>query len=713
MESLFKPSFPHFYRKRSGGRDVSARATHLKAELGNVSISTTERKQMSSKTTFKRIALVAVAALGLGVLSVAPSQAALVTETITLGATTATVTQGDTATTTITHQYSSRPGNARDDSATVLISCTAPASAVCPTLASTTGTTLYWTATPDSNTATTNMQATSFAASSYTDSALTAGVVRSVVGMKFVSSITQTVGVYTINVYSRDANGVYNTPSATWSVTVVADNTTATTLARKYIAPAASDAQVWAARGGLAGIPRASSDSAVVCAAGLASVNTPCAVALVMLGNSAGETKTAVGNLITNTVSVTITGAGVINTSNSQTTGTSSASLVATNGANAGLTNETVTVLSNGNVGVATITFASSAGVTLGSFTVTFTGTPASAAIALSDTIVSLTAGSTIVGTVKDSGGNVMKSGTVYVYSSDTKVAGTNLSTNVHPAVATSYTIPSTGVLAYPLTTTDTGVATITLRDSWTVAASTWTSNEVVVDVRGSTIVTLTVAFDKATYSPGERAVITYTAKDSAGKGSATAALTGLTALSNATMADVIIASITGTNGGTGNFTVLGGSFNGYLDTGVETRVVTMPTYAGAVNLTNTFATFGSTTGAKTTVTATATVVDPNAAAIAAAKDASDAATDAALEATDAAYAATDAANIAAEAADAATAAAEAATEAANAAKDSADAATAAVEELATSVAKLMAALQAQITTLAKVVAKIAVKVKA
>jgi trimeric autotransporter adhesin len=31
---------------------------------------------MSTKTTFKRVALVAVAALGLGVLSVAPSQAA-------------------------------------------------------------------------------------------------------------------------------------------------------------------------------------------------------------------------------------------------------------------------------------------------------------------------------------------------------------------------------------------------------------------------------------------------------------------------------------------------------------------------------------------------------------------------------------------------------------------------------------------------------------
>ena len=59
----------------------------------------------------------------------------------------------------------------------------------------------------------------------------------------------------------------------------------------------------------------------------------------------------------------------------------------------------------------------------------------------------------------------------------------------------------------------------------------------------------------------------------------------------------------------------------------------------------------------------------------------------------DAANAATDAANLAAEAADAATVAAE--------------------EALATEVATLMAALKAQITTLANTVAKIAKKVKA
>ena len=45
------------------------------ADLEKVSRSTTERKSMSTKTTIKRIALVAVSALGFGMLSVVPSQA--------------------------------------------------------------------------------------------------------------------------------------------------------------------------------------------------------------------------------------------------------------------------------------------------------------------------------------------------------------------------------------------------------------------------------------------------------------------------------------------------------------------------------------------------------------------------------------------------------------------------------------------------------------
>jgi hypothetical protein len=52
------------------------RSHDLRAEIGKYPISTNERKNMSTKTLRKRIALVAVAALGAGVLSVAPANAA-------------------------------------------------------------------------------------------------------------------------------------------------------------------------------------------------------------------------------------------------------------------------------------------------------------------------------------------------------------------------------------------------------------------------------------------------------------------------------------------------------------------------------------------------------------------------------------------------------------------------------------------------------------
>ena len=57
---------------------------------------------MSTKTTIKRIALVAVAALGFGVVSVAPSSAAVAGDTYTLSASTTTVSLGSTASVTLT-----------------------------------------------------------------------------------------------------------------------------------------------------------------------------------------------------------------------------------------------------------------------------------------------------------------------------------------------------------------------------------------------------------------------------------------------------------------------------------------------------------------------------------------------------------------------------------------------------------------------------------
>jgi len=67
---------------QAGGKDslmTYESVPTAQADLGKVSRSTTERKSMSTKTSIKRIALVAVAALGFGVVSAIPSNAGVVT----------------------------------------------------------------------------------------------------------------------------------------------------------------------------------------------------------------------------------------------------------------------------------------------------------------------------------------------------------------------------------------------------------------------------------------------------------------------------------------------------------------------------------------------------------------------------------------------------------------------------------------------------------
>ncbi len=82
--------FLHRVRIFGGEFDASARATHRKAALGTVSRATIERKSMSTKTTLKRVALVAVAATGFGLLSVVPSSAAVhQADTLTIASSTA------------------------------------------------------------------------------------------------------------------------------------------------------------------------------------------------------------------------------------------------------------------------------------------------------------------------------------------------------------------------------------------------------------------------------------------------------------------------------------------------------------------------------------------------------------------------------------------------------------------------------------------------
>ena len=77
---------------------------------------------MSTKTSFKRIALVAVAAMGFGLLSVAPSTAAIQSDTLTLGATTGTAAIGETATVTVSLSALDTDASAEVYTATAAIS---------------------------------------------------------------------------------------------------------------------------------------------------------------------------------------------------------------------------------------------------------------------------------------------------------------------------------------------------------------------------------------------------------------------------------------------------------------------------------------------------------------------------------------------------------------------------------------------------------------
>ena len=192
----------------------------------------------------------------------------------------------------------------------------------------------------------------------------------------------------------------------------------------------------------------------------------------------------------------------------------------------------------------------------------------------------------------------------------------------------------------------------------------------------GGSVAKEVITLDKTSYAPGEQMIITITATDASGNpvydGKAVPALSA-------------------------NKTVVG------LDKRAATylggKSDTQARYLGVV--TNAYQAFAPATAGSFTITATSGNATADLLSVSAtvADAAIDAATDAASEATDAANAATDAALAAADAADAATAAAQ----------DASDA----VAALSATVAKLVASLKAQITSLTNLVIKIQKKVRA
>jgi hypothetical protein len=605
---------------------------------------------MSNKTTFKRIALGLVAALGFGVLASGPSNAAIQSgATLGIASSTASIKAGETATAVLTATFTSIGAAAGADSmAVVAIQTGGTASSAGAFRAP---------AAADSASALAiarNGTNTSIWADATADKQVTATF-----RFDFLSTISTAAGTYTYTFYPQftGGSGVTLPTPVTFAITVSAANTK----------PDATKSKVFITN---ANYPYASTltDSAITAAAGTVGTNTAVGYIVWEQQNSAGSTSV----LVPESVTVRITGAGAVGIGASTT---KVSAVVAAY-------NETITVYSDGRTGAATITIDTTSMATWSTKTLTFSGTATKATIAVPRTNLGSYASSNAVRvTPRDSADNLVTTAlNWYVHSSDTKVVA-NSTTQLNGSASYSLGYASlslTGLIV------DSGTAKIKLAnyaaDSTTPTTGAIVTDEVEVSVVGAAK-TFTVKLDKAAYLPGEVAKVTITFLDGLGKGIADTAIVsalatgGVTANAATTSSGETITVAAATHGA-----------------GKYTYDFTMPSTSGNVVFK---ATGGSGLPAAAQVAVYETIVVTNPA-----EDAANSALDAAQEATDAAIAATDAAILAQEAADEAASAAIAAQETAQAAVD-------AVTALSAEVTKLVA----QLATLQKLLNRVAKRV--
>jgi trimeric autotransporter adhesin len=624
---------------------------------------------MSTKTTFKRIALVAVAALGLGVISVAPSSAQ--PGTITVTATNGTAGAVGAASDSVTGAQISLSGlldAGYTDSVTVQFvqkSAYPATAAVTPVLAFLDSTT------PSLNSSTQVYRASSLKTTyGLTDSITATGsyVVTGTssagtyVGAKFAlfldsaASTTRPAGTYAYTVIVKS----YNSGSASTPVqTVTTDvNIVVSAAASVSTTPAAATSF---SRLGASAAPSADGVDDVLTA--VATIGTVAGYLTVGVRNATGTNATVAQDSVT----ATITGAGLL----CQSTTCGKSFVLAATG------DQSFTIKADGTAGVGTITTKTNS-VTFSAKTVTFYAKAAKTiTAAVNNPVLAVGAnGSAISATAVDANGTPW-TGAMYIVASaaaDALVGGSATT----PVACSAY--DTTDLVHYcPVTTIAAGTAKFKLIDASTVALATATSNEVTVTVSAEKAASVKLAFDKASYAPFEKATITVTPVDAAGKAIAAQTLVALFATGGITSTYAFSA---------GSDTLTASLISTSALTGAKSYTVYMPAASGDVKITATGGTALSAAG-QVAVSATATIVNASV----------DAATDAANEATDAANAATDAALAAADAADAATAAAQ----------DASDA----VAALSASVSKLISSLRAQITSLTNLVIKIQKKVRA
>jgi hypothetical protein len=662
---------------------------------------------MSTKTTFKRIALVAVAALGFGMLSVVPSSAVPQADTLTASTLAPTAVPGAAAATTITQTYLST-GTSDTVTATVSIVSMPTGNTTLPVLASVTtndagspvkdisglvassGSVANGTFVKANYTLTLTTEyagtyvvrvtpQTGSAASALTitysitdaDAAKAASATGSRVYMRS-GAATTTNGNQVAQSLLLDGGNNAQTPKKDASYT----NANLRTNLGTHIATqdaSTSNVATLAFAGGVATASNAVANFGVI----LSNNETVTASTLIAAQQCGDETNvlcpggaytpsTRYFNAAGHPVTMTVTGPGWVRYAN--TIKGKTYTEASTDGS-VNYIQKTFELVSDGNTGISTVTF-SADGVTLKTFTVNFYGTAAK----ITPTLVTPVAvvGSNvgaITAIVTDASGVPVSGATVRVVSA-TAAAISNSYTSC-TAVSTA-----TGSVSCDLTGVAAGTSSITLTTNSASTVTTGvTSDAVSVRVGTATVATYTLTSDKAEYTPGELATITLAMKDANGLPVATSA--------------VVAGAMTSSHALSTNGFTNGGSPTAGTSTGLVTFKVNMP----VVSVSELVLTFTPTSTALAAATVKIAVLGGQAA------DAATAATDAALEEIDAAQAATEAANDAAQAADTATAAAQ----------DAADA----VAALSVSVAAMIDSLKKQITALTNLVIKIQKKVRA
>jgi len=278
-----------------------------------------------------------------------------------------------------------------------------------------------------------------------------------------------------------------------------------------------------------------------------------------------------------------------------------------------------INVYSDGNGGTATITIKTTS-VTFANKQVTFYGTTVSTIdVTQLATTIGNTSTNVLLAVPKDAAGTTVRSAdAVYVYSD----ASTVISTGTAPAGTSCGNYNSTyGGYLCGVVGSNNGTANLTVRDKSTSTLSTVASKAVAVKVNTAPAATVTLAFDKATYVPGEVAYIIVKPLD------ASKAAIGGREITNLFAAGGITANVAFGNGSTAttdldDVTLTVAATQKAIDgidsaEAIKVYKVYMPASGGSIKIT---AKGGSAlpSAGQVEVTATATVTDNAAAALAA-----------------------------------------------------------------------------------------------